>query len=218
MKRIPPSKIHERLLETRNLRYAMAFPAGYTGDQPVPLVLALHFGGKVTPYYGKLFLTGLVEPGLRELGALIVAPDCSARDWIQPESETDVLALLDHMLTTYNIDSQRILVTGYSMGGIGTWYLAAHHPNRFAAALVMSGSPPPSVVDVEWQLPLYVIHSRQDEVLPFEETEAVVHRMKTRGAPVELVAVGGITHYETNRFIAPLRAAVPWIQKAWHER
>ena len=89
--------IQEQVLQPGDRRYTIAIPASYTGDQPVPLVLALHYGGTVTPYYGKGFLVGLVEPALRDLGAIIIAPDCTADDWTQPESETDVLALLDHV-------------------------------------------------------------------------------------------------------------------------
>ena len=109
----------------------------------MPLILALHYGGHGAPYYGKDILTGLVEPALREVEAIIVAPDCTGDDWTDAQSEEDVIALLDHVQGAYNIDPQRILVTGYSMGGIGTWHLAARHQDRFTAALVMAGVPPP---------------------------------------------------------------------------
>jgi hypothetical protein len=157
-----PPDIKEQVLQPGHRRYTIAIPKGYTSGQPVPLVLALHFGGSVTPFYGKLILTGLVEPALRKLGAIIVAPDCTARDWTQPQSEADVLALLDSVQDTY-----------------------------------------------------YVIHSRQDEVMPLEPIEKVVRRLKAKGVSVELVVLDGVTHYETSRFVEPLRAAVLWIEGVW---
>lgn len=210
-----PSDVQERVLQPGDRRYTVAIPRGYTANQAVPLVLALHFGGVVTPFYGKLILTGLVEPALRELRAIIVAPDCTASDWTHPRSEADVLALLDHIQDTYAIDPKRTLITGYSKGGIGTWYLAAHHQERFAAALILAGLPQADVVDVQWKIPLYVIHSRQDEVIPLDPTETAVKQLWAKGVSVELVVLDGITHYENNRFVEPLRAAVPWIEKVW---
>jgi predicted peptidase len=209
------SDVQEQVLQPGDCPYTVAVPKGYAGDRPLPLVLALHFAGPVTPFYGQLILTGLVEPALRELGAVIVAPDCTATDWTHPQSEADVLALLDHVQEVYNIDARRTLITGYSMGGIGTWHLAARHQDRFAAALVMAGLPPPHIVDAQWEIPLYVIHSRQDEVMPLKRTKDVVGQLQARGVSVDLVILHGVTHYETGRFVEPLRAAIPWIEQAW---
>jgi len=66
---------------------------------------------------------------------------------------------------------------------------------------------------VAWKVPLYVIHSRRDELVPFERTEQVVHQLEGRGVAVELALLDGITHYETGRFVGLLRAAVPWIRR-----
>lgn len=212
------SDLQERLLQPGDRRYTIAVPTNYTTDQPVPLVLTLHFGGYVTPFYGRHILAGLVQPALRELGAIIVAPDCTASDWTHPRSEEDVLALLDHIQDSYVVDPGKILITGYSKGGRGTWYLAARHQERFAAAVVMAGWPQSDVVDVEWEIPLYVIHSREDEVIPLQPTATAVKQLQAKGVPVELVVLEGVTHYETNRFVEPLRGAVPWIEKVWVRR
>lgn len=210
-----PSRIQTDSLQPGNRRYTIAVPAGYSGDRAVPLVLALHYGGHGTPYYGRDFLTGLVEPALRELGAIIVAPDCTGSDWTQPDSEQDVLDLLDHVEATYKIDPSQTLITGYSMGGIGTWYLAARHQDRFAAALPMAATPPSSALDAAWHIPLYVIHGSQDELFPLGATETAVDHLVTKGVSVELVVLDGVSHYETHRFIQPLQESVPWVQEAW---
>jgi predicted peptidase len=183
----------------------------------VGLVLALHYGGQVTPYYGRGLLTGLVEPALRGLGAIIVAPDCPTvtTDWTQSESEAYVLELLDHIQATYAVDAQSTLITGYSMGGIGVWYLAARCQKRFAVALPMAAPPPKTAVDANWRIPLYIIHSRRDELFPLEPVEAAVDQLKAHGMTIEMVVLDRVTHYETHRFVEPLRDAVPWIEEAW---
>lgn len=106
-------------------------------------------------------------------------------------------------------------VTGYSLGGSGTWYLAARNQFRFAAAIPMAGWPQPDSADVRWEIPLYVIHSRQDEVVPFEQTAKVVRQLEDRAVAVQCMWLQNVTHYETGYFVEPLRATAPWIRKVW---
>lgn len=46
-----------------------------------------------------------------------------------------LLAATDWAKRTYRIDPARTLLTGYSMGAMGTWYLAARHQDIFRAAI-----------------------------------------------------------------------------------
>jgi predicted peptidase len=208
-------QIREQTLQPGNRRYTIALPEDHPVDQPAPLILALHFAGHGSPFYGKLLLTELVEPALRELGAIIVAPDCTGPDWIHPQSEADVLELLDHIQETHNPDPKRILITGYSMGGIGTWYLASRHQERFSGALIMAGLPLSDITDIHWRIPLSIIQSRNDELMPLQPTEKAVEQLKSKGVSVELVVLDGVAHFETYRYTEPLRAATPWIKQTW---
>ncbi len=207
--------IEQKVLQPGDQRYTIAFPTGYSENTPVPLILALHFAGHGTPFYGRMILEELVKPALGDLGGLIVAPDCTSDSWSNPQSEADVLALLDYVSNNFAVDPERVVVTGYSMGGNGTWYLAARNPGRFSAALVLSGWPPDEVGLVDWQVPSYVIHSRQDELMPLEPTRFAVTALAEKGVEIELMVLDGITHFETFRFIDPLRSVVPWIEQVW---
>ena len=207
--------IEQAVLPLNNQRYTISFPEGYPDEIPGPIILALHFAGHGTPFYGRIILEQLVEPALRELGAVIVAPDCTAESWSDPQSEADVLSLLDFVSNHYVLDTKRLIVCGYSMGGNGAWYLAARNPDRFSAAVIMSGWPPPEIGQVEWRVPVYVIHSRDDEFMPIEPTQFAVNTLVDRGAQVEFSILDGVTHFETYRFIAPLSAALPWLERVW---
>lgn len=207
--------IYEQILQPGERRYTIAIPDGYTDEQPRPLILALHWGGPVTPYISKWYLLGLVAPALGELGAVIAAPDCTAEHWANPSSQDVVIDLLDYLTEAYNIDTRQVLLTGYSMGGIGTWILAAHHPERFSGALIVSAKPPTGVVDVRWDTPLYVIHSRHDEIFPLGDTETTVNQLREQGVAIDFDTVDGITHFQTERFVKPMQAAVPWIKHVW---
>src|SRR4029434_1744931 len=109
--------IHLDVLRRPNdlsVRYAISIPEGYSNTESVPLVLALHFGSSPNGAAQSVLVT-LVQPGLAELGAIIVAPESVGGAWNSPANDRAVLALLDAIRATYRIDEKRTAVTGYSM-------------------------------------------------------------------------------------------------------
>jgi hypothetical protein len=74
------------------IHYALSIPPRYRGE-PVPLVLALHFGGDPDGA-GRAMLDILVQPALGDLAAVIVAPDSLSGGWGSPQNERAVNALL----------------------------------------------------------------------------------------------------------------------------
>jgi predicted peptidase len=203
--------VHRKMLhhDGGELRYTVSIPEG---AGPHPLVLSLHFAGQVTPWYGEGLVRAVMIPGLAAVQPVVVAPDCPGRGWDDPVSVAAVAALLDHATRTYAVDG-RTLVTGYSMGGMGTWTMVQALPGRFAAAIPMAGRPPESVEG--WSVPLYALHSREDELIGPGPAVAAVERLQGAGAPVRLKLVDGITHYQTERFADVLAAAVPWLREVW---
>jgi predicted peptidase len=197
------------------IHYAISIPPNYSPTARVPLILALHFGvgGGSADGAGRDVLEILVRPALAELGAIIVAPDSLRGDWSTAENERAVNALLDGVLASYNVDAKKIVVTGFSMGGAGTWHFAEKYPERFSAAIPVAGRPPASAAG--WRLPVLAIHSRDDQVAPIGPTETRIAELQKSGAHAELIALTGITHFETYRFVAGLRRAVPWLREIW---
>ena len=88
--------ISYELLPPGYRRYTIAIPRGFTGEKPVPLILALHYAGHGIPFYGEMILQEMVKPAFEELEAIIVSPDCPAEFWHQPESEQLIFDLLNH--------------------------------------------------------------------------------------------------------------------------
>jgi predicted peptidase len=127
------------------------------------------------------------------------------------------MTLLDHIRETYSIDPQRIMVTGYSMGANGTWYMAARHPDIFSIAIPVSGTGMKQQEDLMKTIKsqIYVIHSRNDEVIPLQEVEYLVNLLKDWGLPIRFRIVEDLTHYQTTAFVPYLQEAVPWIQSIW---
>jgi len=206
---------HTRSLSLSNglmVRYAIAIPANYSPSKSVPLVLALHYGGSPNGA-GSGVLNILVRPALQELGAIIIAPDSIAGAWTTPENDLAVNTLIEGVLASYNIDRKKIAVTGFSMGGAGTWHFAAKYPERFSAAIPVAGRPTPSAEG--WHVPVLAIHSRNDEVVPIGPAEARIAELKKAHVRAELIVLTGISHYQTNRFVEGLQKAVPWLKDVW---
>lgn len=214
--------IYEQILALKrgnSLRFTLSIPQSYTGNQAVPLVLALHYGGEVTPFYGKGVLLYLVEPALRELGAVIAAPDCPGQGWDNAFSEAAVMELVQYIKENQNIDQQKIVVTGFSMGGIGTWYLAARHPEVFSAAIPMASRTDARTAKMiqEKDIPICVIHSSADRVLPLSGIKKTVADLESHGKSVRFMILQGIDHYDTSGFIPGLKQAVPWLREIWQK-
>jgi predicted peptidase len=210
--------LHERTLARAGepgIGYAISIPPTYSPTAPGPLILALHYGigNRDSTGVGSDLVKGIIGPALEGLGAIIVAPDSVRGNWSTPENERAVDTLLDMVMAHYAIDKKRVAVTGYSMGGTGSWHLAEKFPERFSAALPIASRPPASAAG--WRLPVLAIHSRDDQVVPFDPAAARIAELQTAGVNAKLIALTGIAHYEAGRFAEPLRQAIPWLRAVW---
>jgi predicted peptidase len=194
------------------IAYSISIPDNYVASKAVPLVLALHFAGDPEGA-GRAVLEMLVAQGLSELGAVIVAPDSKGGGWSSPANEHAVNLLLEDVLKNFNIDREKIVVTGYSMGGTGAWYYGMKYPERFSAVIPIAGQPPQSIA--QWRLPVLAIHSRDDEVVPIAPTLRYIAELKKNGVHADLIELSGIRHHQTYRFVDGLKSAVPWLQELW---
>src|SRR5687767_6863922 len=86
-----------------NILYTLYVPDGVTATSstPVPLVVAAHFGGQVTPWLGGAYADLLVAPGLTGLGAIIVAPDAGNTSGWSDADEAGVIWLAKEIARVY---------------------------------------------------------------------------------------------------------------------
>src|SRR4028119_329769 len=116
--------------------YLLYLPEAYGKDpnQKWPLVVFLHGSGESGSDLEKLKAHGppkLIAQG-KAFPFIVVSPQ--APDGVRRGWDVEVLnALLDDMLAKYSVDTDRVYLTGLSMGGYGTWSWATANPERFAA-------------------------------------------------------------------------------------
>ena len=197
--------------------YGVAAPAGDAAARPRPLVLALHPGGERMHGYGSRFMQQIVLPALGDLDAVVVAPDCpaAAKSWADPAADRAVLAILEKVRGEYKTDSRRVLVVGFSMGGRGAWFMSSQHPDLFTGAIVMAGSTRELQPDSLGKVPTYVIHSRDDQVVPIGPAEENAKQLAALGRTVKFEALSGPGHYSMGGYVESRHRAGRWIVERW---
>ena len=109
-------------------------------------------------------------------------------------SEQDVLNVADIVAREYNTDPKRTYIMGNSMGGMGTWHIAAKYPQRWAAAAPAAGGV--NAADFDFPalktVPIMPVAGELDGA-PVG-VEATVARAKAAGIAPQILFVPGGTH------------------------
>ncbi|MEM7465862.1 MAG: hypothetical protein AAF387_03150 [Pseudomonadota bacterium] len=183
------------------------------GDRPegeLPLVLVLHYAGQPTEFYGHPLLEHLIVPGFQGLDAIIVAPTSLGGDWQQAQNRTAIFEILAKVEQNYGTDPDRRVITGYSMGAIGTWLISYERANYFSAAIPIAGFPA-SLPACE--IPTYAIVSDRDEIFPYSRFEQALAAESS--SQLAHSVVSGAGHYQINAFTSALSEAVKWLRTQW---
>src|SRR5207302_2749190 len=114
---------------------------------------------------------------------IIASPQCppAPKSWTHPDEQVLLLALLDHLTNTFKVDESRIYLTGLSMGGFGSWRLAADHPERFAAVVPICGGGNPKDAGKLKDLPIWVWHGAAVPTVPVQRSIEMVEALKQAG-------------------------------------
>ncbi|KAL8754298.1 MAG: hypothetical protein Q9199_004442 [Rusavskia elegans] len=86
-------------------------------------------------------------------------------------------ALLDHIVQSYRVDIDRIHVTGFSMGGYGTWDLALSTPHRFASLMPICGGGDEVRAKNIKHVPQWVHHGERDDIIPISASMKMVEAL-----------------------------------------
>lgn len=176
-----------------------------------PFIIALHWGGQITTHFAEEYLKGLAEPGFRDLDAIILAPDVPGSSWSDPVSEDVILQLLTAAKHSWPIDPDKIVITGYSMGGNGTWYMIDQHPTKFSAGIPMASVPNGKLTGI---VPTYIIHGKLDELFNYQNAENAYDILKDRGANVRIKIAENLSHYQGFSYVNYLKEAAYWLENS----
>lgn len=155
--------------------YWIYLPGNYSSDSAElwPVILFLHgrsLSGTNLNLVKKYGLIAEVLKG-RDFPAIIVAPQVKRGLSWNPD---DVIRLLEVIKSNYHVDSNRVSITGMSMGGYGALYTAGKYPELFCATAAFCGG---GLVKDGCRLasmPVWIAHGRKDQAVPYTESLKVV--------------------------------------------
>jgi predicted peptidase len=198
-------------------RYQIYVPADYPTKAKWPVILFLHGAGERGTDGLRQTTVGL-GPAIRQepkrFPAIVVLPQAPLdSQWVGAPAEM-ALAALTQTLAEFQVDRDRVYMTGLSMGGHGAWYLAYRHPEMFAAIAPIcgwvaelpgfrgsvpvvpqdSGPPVPALARRLARKPIWIFHGEMDAVVPVSASREPAAALKALSADVRYTEYLGINH------------------------
>lgn len=185
-------------IEHREEKWVFPFveyrPAGKTGK--LPLIVQLHGAGERGD--GKEQLKAVDTHGFskviadREIDCVFAMPQCPENDYWAVRVES-VLKFIGQLTEEFDVDTDRIYLTGLSMGGFGTWFTATARPDLFAAIAPCCGG---GMAWAAWTLkmPVWAFHGAEDDTVSVSESDRMVEALEKCGANVKYTRLEGVGH------------------------
>ena len=222
-------------------RYVVYVPREFTRTRSWPVIVQLHGGGS----YGNDGLKH-TEGGLarairnnpERCPVIVVFPQAHADGtpgW-QLEGGQAALAALDRTIKEFNGDPKRVILTGYSAGGNGTWSIASRYPERFAALVPIcsfvaafkgttSGIDYPSLAPADSGdvftfvakrvsgIPIWIFHGDADTTVNVEASRKMTAALKSIGATIQYTEFAGVDHNGATNTAYARADLIEWMLK-----
>jgi len=180
--------------------YLVRVPEDFDPSQTYPLVVYLH--GSASDE------TDLIGHGFISRGNVIeVAPfgRGPSNGFATTEAQVDIAEAIEDAVANYPVDRDRMVLTGFSMGGYGAYRTFYETPEKFRGVAVFSGSPGFSMDDAPdfrdedrlrpfRGIPVFVYHGEMDRNVPVRGAAEMVEKLRAAGAEVELKIEAGKGH------------------------
>jgi predicted esterase len=176
--------------------YSIKVPVNFDRNKKYPLFIMLHGSGSDDQ--------GMLKENLTDGNFIEIAPfgrgtsNCFTTDY----AEKDVKEAIDDAILNYPVDTSKIIIAGFSMGGYGAYRIFYEYPGLFKGVVVFSGHPNlagkwigegypdflnPTYLKPFKNIPVFIYHSKNDLNCPYDLTHEVVEKLKKAGAGVEFI-------------------------------
>jgi len=180
--------------DQNNSKYVLFVPHDYKGDKEYPLILFLHGAGERGTDGEKQVKQGIgnaikFKEKEKKFPFIVILPQCSPKgSWTADGADGKrAMAILDETQKTYKVDGKRVYLTGLSLGGYGTWSLAAAHPERWAAIAPICGGKAKDadtmqIAERVKDIPIWCFHGASDKTVPAERSRELIKALQSVGA------------------------------------
>jgi len=211
------------------LPYRFMAPAKIEEGKKYPLVIFLHGAGErgndnsIQLIHGvKAFASAEAR---EKFPCFVIAPQCpTGKRWVEvdwsakqhemPPKASEplnwLLGLLEKLKKEKPIDSDRVYVTGLSMGGYGTWDLLSRHADLFAAAAPVCGGGDETKAPAMKGVPIWAFHGDKDAVVIPERSRRMVEAVKKAGGAVKYTEYPGVGNNSWDPAYAE-KDLLPWM-------
>ncbi|OGQ79531.1 MAG: hypothetical protein A2289_05645 [Deltaproteobacteria bacterium RIFOXYA12_FULL_58_15] len=197
------------------LRFFFAAPVKVAAkaeeDVTYPVLLFLHSAGSRGARHGEhiAHITEFLRVASLQHPMYVVAPvvprgelwatyGWSTEHSVMQAEPTDNLLLTRQLLNQLQaelpIDTERIYVTGVSMGGYGTWEAVQRWPGDFAAAVPICGGGDPTRANTLVNMPIWAFHGIDDDVVPVAETRQMIEAIRRGGGEPRYTEYPAVNH------------------------
>ena len=217
-------------------RYQVYVPADFRSKKSWPIILFLHGAGERGSDGLRQTDVGIghaIRLDASRFPFIVVLPQCGkGKIWGESDMQALALATLDAAIKEFHCDRKHVYLTGISMGGFGTWELAARNPGRFAALVpICSGVQPqkdwpqlrvtliddPKITDPFAEVarrigktPVWMFHGDADPSVPVEQSRRMAEVLKAAGADFKYNEYPGVDHNSWDKAYAE-PDLVPWL-------
>jgi len=177
--------------------FSVYVPEYYTPDRAMPLVMALHGGSG----NGRGFLWSWLRDA-RSRGAILVAPTATGNTWALMGDDTDtpnLARILESVRLRWNIDPERMLLTGMSDGGTFCYVTGFDAASPFTHLAPVSATFHPLMAEMADAdrlrgLPVHIVHGRLDWMFPVQVARQTSEALSAAGANVTYRELDDLSH------------------------
>jgi len=177
--------------------FSLYVPEYYTPDRAWPLVMALHGGSG----NGRNFLWSWLRDA-RSFGAILIAPTATGSTWALMGEDTDtpnLMRILETVRGGWNVDRERMLLTGMSDGGTFCYVSGLDGASPFTHLAPVSATFHPLMAEMaEPQrlrgLPIFLVHGRLDWMFPVQVARQTQGALSAAGANVTYREIEDLSH------------------------
>ena len=194
-------------------KYTVFVPKGYDGSKAVPAVLFLHGSGEkgedgITP--AQSGLGAILNGHPDDFPAIAVFPQ-ARESWEADSADAKAaLAALDEVMGAFKVDPDRVVLTGLSMGGAGSWSIGSAHPERFSAVVPVCGFGDPERVSALKGVPVWTVLGDADFDKIVLGNRAAVAALRAAGGSPKSTEYRGVGHNSWDRAYSD-RDLIEWM-------
>lgn len=215
-------------LDNTTYKYQVFVPSNWDSQRKWPVILFLHGAGERGTdgrAETKVGIGHAIREHAQDFPFIVVMPQCPKNQvWTDAKMQELALAALDREVRELSGDPERIYLTGISMGGYGTWELAANYPRRFAAYVPVCGGihgpkefpemtvtlarnrsndPYAETANRVGKVPVWIFHGDSDDTVPVEESRNMNAALHSVGGDVRYTEYPATGHFLEKAYSEP---------------